>query len=110
MGYDPYGSISKPGKRDDLAGAWEHNEREERLPRWATDWPADAEKPCEPGTQCAGGVTNPLGALGKLVMEATSSQGNAKRDLEVRHNCVGLPVSIASPPLGPSLSVSLPSR
>jgi hypothetical protein len=93
MGYDPYGSVSKPGKRDDMASAWEDDEKEERLPHWATDWPADVEKPCEPGTQCAEGVGNPLGVIGKWVMQATSAQGNAKRDWELRHNCVGLPVS-----------------
>jgi hypothetical protein len=93
MGYDPYGSVSKPGKRDDMASAWEDDEKEERLPHWATDWPADVEKPCEAGTQCAGGVGNPLGVIGKWVMQATSAQGNAKRDWELRHNCVGLPVS-----------------
>jgi len=91
MGYDPYGSVSKPGKRDDMASAWEDDEKEERLPHWATDWPADMEKPCEPGTQCAEGVGNPLGVIGKWVMQATSAQGNAKRDWELRHNCVGLP-------------------
>ena len=92
LGYDPYGSVSHAGKRDDLASSW-GDEEEVQLPHWATDWPSDVEEPCDPGTQCVGGVANPLGILGKWVMQNTSPQDRAKREWQIRHNCMDLPVS-----------------
>mmetsp|Transcript_10475 Transcript_10475/g.20623 ORF Transcript_10475/g.20623 Transcript_10475/m.20623 type:complete len:258 (-) Transcript_10475:37-810(-) len=91
LGFDPYTPVSSPGKRDDIAGEWGEEGDEHRLPHWATDWPADAETPCASGEQCVDHVGNPLGMLGKWVMQATTMDDSPKREWNIRHNCVGLP-------------------
>jgi hypothetical protein len=94
LGYDPYNSVSRPGRAEGFIGDdYEDNGKDHRLPSWATEWPSDAKAPCDPGTQCIDHWHNPLGNLGKWVMQKTAPHYESAKDYYMRHNCIGLPVS-----------------
>jgi hypothetical protein len=93
LGYDPYNSVTRPGRAEGFIGdEYADDEKEHSLPAWATEWPTDAQAPCEPGTQCIDHLHNPLGMLGKWVMEKTAPHYETAKDYYIRHNCIGLPV------------------
>lgn len=93
LGYDPYNSVTRPGRAEGFIGDdYADDAKDHRLPAWASEWPSDAQAPCEPGTQCIDHVHNPLGMLGKWVMQKTAPHYETPKDYYIRHNCLGLPV------------------
>eukprot|EP00961_Rhodomonas_salina_P244977 3310549-Rhodomonas_salina.3 len=89
LGYDPFGSVSRPG-HSDLNNDFESEEGDEHLPDWATEWEDQATHVCGEGEDCES-EGNPLGAIGHWVMVKTAPHYNTQRDRHERHSCNGLP-------------------